>query len=190
VEINNGGYMGSVKKTIEKRRAFRSLDPLKVETKTIKDLAYSAILAPSCFNKQPEKFIFVKTKKNLQKVFSALPDGNKWVTKASLIAIVHTKKEDDCVIKDREYYLFDTGMAVGFLILRATEMGIVAHPIAGYDPEKIKEEFSLPKDEIIIALIIFGKHSKKANTLLSDWQKEQEIKRPKRKTFKEFAKIV
>ncbi|MDI6701234.1 MAG: nitroreductase family protein [bacterium] len=182
--------MKSVKESIEKRRAFRSLDPLKIETKMIKELAYSAILAPSCFNKQPEKFIFVKTKKNLEKVFSALPEGNKWVTKASMVAIVHTKKDDDCIIKEREYYLFDTGMSVGFLILRATEMGIVAHPIAGYDPEKIKDYFALPKEENVIALIIFGKHSKKANSLLSDWQKEQEIKRPKRKTFKEFAKIV
>jgi hypothetical protein len=36
------------------------------------------------------------------------------------------------------YYLFDTGMATAIMILKATDLGLVAHSIAGYDEETIK----------------------------------------------------
>jgi nitroreductase len=45
---------------IEARRAYRSLDPVAITKNLIKDLARSASLAPSCFNYQPWRFIFVK----------------------------------------------------------------------------------------------------------------------------------
>lgn len=182
--------MDCVKKIIKKRRSYRSLVPVKITNEFIKDLAESAVLAPSCYNKQPERFIFVKSKKNLNKVFESLPEGNKWATKASMVAIVYTKKDYDCVLKERDYYLFDTGISVGFLILRATEKGFVAHTIAGYDVEKIKNNFNIESDNTVIALIIFGKHARKANELMSDWQKEQEEKRPVRKRLKEFISIL
>jgi hypothetical protein len=54
--------------------------------------------------------------------------------KSSLIIAVYSKREYDCIIDDRECYLFDTGIAVSFMILRAAELGLVAHVIAGYDP--------------------------------------------------------
>ncbi|MEO0288879.1 MAG: nitroreductase family protein [candidate division WOR-3 bacterium] len=182
--------MDCVYRVIKKRRSFRSLEPVKIDNKLIKNLTECAILAPSCYNKQPERFIFVKSKKNLKKVFESLPEGNRWATKASMVIIVYSKKDYDCVIKEREYYLFDTGISVGFLILRATEIGLVAHTIAGYDVEKIKRNFNLQNDDNIIALIIIGKHSLKVNDLMSDWQKEQETKRPIRRKFKEVAIVV
>lgn len=44
--------------------------------------------------------------------------------------------EETAKFKSMEYYLFDAGMSVAFLILRATELGIVAHPIAGCREEQ------------------------------------------------------
>ncbi len=179
-----------VREAIEKRRAYRSLDKVKITEDMIYDLARCASLAPSCFNNQPWRFVFVKSPHMLEKVFEALPEGNAWAKEASMVVAVHTKKDFDCVLDDRIYYLFDTGMAVAFMILRATEMGLVAHPIAGYDPDKVKEALDIPKDEDLIALIIVGKHSDRISDVLSDWQKEQELRRPDRKKFEEFCRIV
>lgn len=175
---------------IEKRRAYRSLDEIEIKDEIIFDLAKAAILAPSCFNNQPERFIFVKSKEKLNELFSSLSKGNDWAKFASMIIVVYSKKDFDCDIKGREYYLFDTGMAVGFLILRATELGFVAHPIAGYDEDKVKEILNIEEDARVITLIIVGKHYSEIRDILTDKQKIQETKRPERKNFEEFAKIL
>ncbi len=175
---------------IKKRRAYRSLDPVEISEEIVRDLAYHASLAPSCYNNQPWRFVFVKSREKLDEIFRSLPDGNAWATRASMIVAVYSKKDFDCVIGEREYYLFDTGMATAFLILRATELGLVAHPIAGYDPDTVKRVTGISQDSNIIALIIVGKHSEKPNELLSEWQRQQELIRPERKRFEEFCKII
>ncbi len=45
---------------LEARRSYRSLDPVAITENLIKDLSRSAGLAPSCFNYQPWRFVFVK----------------------------------------------------------------------------------------------------------------------------------
>jgi nitroreductase len=177
----------NVKKAIEMRRAYRSLDPVEITDELIEDLVESASLAPSCFNKQPWKYVFVYDKERLEKVFDSLSDGNGWAKNASMVIGVFSKKEDDCVIKDREYHLFDVGLATSMLVLRATELGLVAHPIAGYSPKKAKEVMEIPEEYRLITLVIVGKHSKEIKDALSDKQKKDEERRPARKDLEEIA---
>ncbi|MCX7845067.1 MAG: nitroreductase family protein [Dictyoglomaceae bacterium] len=169
-----------VKDAIYNRRAYRLIEPIEITEELIKDLGEKASLSPSCFNNQPWRFIFVYEREVLEKLFTALSSGNKWATNSSLIVVVFTKKDLDCVIKEREYALFDTGIATGFMILRAVELGLVAHPIAGYDEEKVKEILDIPKDMTVITLLVFGKKTEKINPLLSEDQIEREKIRPQR----------
>ena len=104
-----------------------------------------------------------------------------------MIIAVFSKKEFDCVIGNREYYLFDTGMATAFLILRLTDLDLVAHPIAGYDEDKVKEILKIPKDMIVITLIIVGKKADQLSPILSERHKKWEEKRPERLKFEEFC---
>jgi len=168
-----------VKGAILNRRAYRSLEPVKITKDFINDLVECAKLSASCFNNQPWRYVFVYDTKILKSLHKALSSGNEWARHASMIIAVFSKK-DDCIIKDREYYLFDTGMATAFLILRATELGLVAHPIAGYSPKIVKEILHIPDESKIITLVIVGKHSSKINPILTDKQKEQENNRPQR----------
>jgi nitroreductase len=172
---------------LDRRRATRSLAPVEITQAMIKDLAESARLMPSCFNKQPWRFIFVYDKEQLTRLHPALNKGNEWAKKASLIVAVFTKKDLDCVIKDREYYLFDTGMATAALILRATEMGLVAHPIAGYDEDKVKEALNIPAEYQVIALVNIGKQADEIDPILSDYQKLAEKERPARLPLENFV---
>ncbi|HAD81799.1 MAG: nitroreductase [Candidatus Edwardsbacteria bacterium RIFOXYD12_FULL_50_11] len=177
-----------VSTAIQARRAYRSLAPVEINQEMIKELAKAASLAASCFNKQPWRFVFVYEKEALKKMHGALSKGNEWAYDASMIIAVAAKKEDDCVIKDgREYYLFDTGMAAAHLILRATELGLVAHPIAGFDPEKVRAILGIPADLTVITLINVGKHSEKISPRLSSEQAKGEKERPPRKPLGEFA---
>ncbi|MHA1941832.1 MAG: nitroreductase family protein [Promethearchaeota archaeon] len=175
-----------VKETIEKRRAYRSLDPIEITDELINDLAQTVRIAPSCGNKQPWRYIFVKERKQLEKLFTILSGGNKWVEKASMIIGVFSEPENDCMIGQRLYYLFDTGMATAFLILRATELGLVAHPIAGFKEGSAKEILGIPGRMRLITLVIIGKHSNEVNPVLSDSMKLSEKQRPPRKNLKDF----
>jgi nitroreductase len=111
------------------------------------------------------------------------------VEKASMIIAVFSKPENDCVIGKRLYYLFDTGMATAMLILRATELGLVAHPIAGFKEGGTKEILGIPKEMRLITLVIIGKHSKDINPVLSDAMKLGEDQRPPRKNLEDFIFI-
>ena len=63
--------------------------------------------------------------------------------------------------------------------MQATELGLVAHPIAGYNPKKVHEYLSIPTDFTVINLIIVGK--KDANIdHLSEKQRKSEFERPAR----------
>lgn len=172
---------------INERRAYRSLAPLVINQELIEELARSAQLAPSCFNYQPWRFVFVYQDEMLEKMRAALSPGNQWADSASMIIAVFSRKEDDCIIKSRLYYQFDTGMGVGFLLLRATELGLVAHPIAGFSPKKTREILGIPDEYKVITLIIVGKRAKIINPILSPKQKKWEKSRPVRKPLEEFV---
>lgn len=177
-----------VREAIQTRRAYRSLAPVEVTPGLVADLAEAAILAPSCFNNQPFRAVFVydpATLAAMREVFSA---GNEWCYDASLVVAVLSKKEYDCVIHDRVYYQFDVGLATAFLILRATELGLVAHPIAGYSPRKVRAVLGIPDDVDVVTLVLVGKHAATPSPALTPKQLEAEIGgRPARLPLEAFA---
>ena len=176
-----------VKEAIRLRRAYRSLAPVKITEELIRDLAESASLSASCFNNQPWRLVFVKDPGVLAEMHTALSRGNEWVRDASMIVAVFSRKEDDCMISGREYHQFDTGMATAFIILRATELGLVAHPIAGYREKRVKEVLGIPEEMQVITLVNIGKHSEILRETLTEEQKAVEGRRPERLPFEKFA---
>jgi len=176
-----------VKEAIQNRRAYRSLDPVEITQDLIKDLASHAQLSASCNNNQPWRFVFVYEPEMLKKMHEALSKGNEWAQRASMIIVVLSKKEYDCIIGERLYHQFDTGMATAFLILRATELGLVAHPIAGYSPKKTREILGIPDDLEVITLVNVGKHASTIQPILSEKQAAIEKKRPDRFPLEKFV---
>ena len=179
----------NVKDAIEKRRAYRSLDPMEINDDLIKDLALVAQIAPSCNNYQPWRFIFINDKNQLKRLFTTLSPNNNWIENASMMIAVFSTPEYDCNIKERSYYLFDTGLAVAFMILRATELDLVAHPIAGFNEKKAKEILEIPEEMRLITFIIIGKHSNTINPVLSENMKLGEKQRPPRKDLTDIMYI-
>lgn len=172
---------------IEARRATRSLAPAAITSDLVRDLASHARLAPSCSNNQPWRFVFVFDPERLEAMKPVFNRGNRWCQAASLMIAVFSRKEDDGVIGDREYHLFDTGLAVGFLILRATELGLIAHPIAGYDPDMTREVLGIPDEYQVITIILVGRRAGEINPTLTPEKIEAETKRPERLPLERFA---
>ncbi len=176
-----------VREAIEARRAYRSLAPVEITDEIVEELAEAARLSASCFNNQPWRYVFVRDREVLVRMHEALSEGNVWATAASMIVAVASRPDLDCRIKGRDYYLFSTGLATAHLILRATELGLVAHPIAGYSPKKVREVLGIPEDMTVITLVIVGKHADEIGPLLSEEQAKVECSRPERLEIGEFA---
>lgn len=177
----------TVKKTIAERRAYRSLLRTDIGDELVSDLVECAQLAPSCFNNQPSRFVFVRERETLERVFGTLSQANAWGTAASMVIAVASRADLGCRIAGREYFLFDAGIATAFIILRATELGLVAHPIAGFSERKTKAAMDIPEDMTLIALVMVGTHSEKTGPLMSEEQAEVESVRPERKPAGEIA---
>ena len=177
----------NVIEAINERRAYRSLAPATITEELVRDLAKCAQLAPTCFNYQPARFVFVWEPAVLEKMKTVFSKGNVWCHADSLIVAVFAEKDADCVIKDREYYLFDTGRQTAFLILRATELGLVAHPIAGYDPEAVRKVLGIPEKMKVITLVNVGKRADTISPVLSPQQVEWEKTRPERLPLEQVA---
>ena len=73
-----------------------------------------------------------------------------------LIAVL-TRKDLDCNLPDgRSYAWFDLGLAVQNILLQSTKEGLIAHPMAGYSPAVLKEEFSIDEDYEVVVMIAVG----------------------------------
>ncbi len=176
-----------VTQAIALRRAYRSLAPVAITDGLIRDLALHAQLAPSCANHQPWRFVFVDDPGKLVEMRDVFTPHNAWAHAASLVIAVFGRKEDDCVYPDRDYYMFGCGLATGFLILRATELGLVAHPIAGFSSAKARQVLGIPEDYTVITLILVGLKSDTLSPVLSPKHVVDESVRPPRFPLEKFA---
>jgi nitroreductase len=174
-----------VVEAIRTRRARRVFSDRPVEDDKIEALVEAVRLSASCNNNQPWRVVICKSGESIAGARSALSRGNAWATRAPIIMVIAAQPVDDCQLSDRrDYYLFSAGLAIGQLELRATELGLIAHPIAGFDPLKAKEALGIPADYVVITFVIIG-FPGTDDSLLSDKQKAIEPTRPDRKPIGE-----
>jgi len=176
-----------LQEVIEKRRALRTLGKVEITRELITRLAEAARLAASCNNNQPWRYVFVYNSPILNELFGSLTPGNYWAKKASLMIAVISKQDLDCAIGEREYYLFDTGMATAHLLLKATELGLVAHPMAGFNPEVARKVLNIPDIFNVITLIAVGERKAEVDPDLSEKHTQQELQRPPRREIDQFV---
>lgn len=158
---------------IDARRALRALDTRKVPDDAVGRIMTAATYAPSCANNQPWRFVAVDRQPELERVKEGLSGGNYWARQAPLIVLVLSKLDLDARLSDgRDYAFFGTGLATMNLMLQATREGLVAHPIAGFDPLVVKKNLEIPDEFTLITLIIIGHAGPEDH--LSDKHKEME----------------
>jgi nitroreductase len=171
---------------IERRTSKRALSPEPIGEQTIERLVAAATSAASCYNNQPWRFIFVDAEPVLSLVKRHLSGGNYWAERAPLIVLAVTDAEWDCRLdEDRDYALFDTGMATGYLILQAVRDGLVAHPIAGFKAPELKVELGIAPEHILIACVVIGWPGDQAS--LTERHRKSETAPRSRKPVNEVA---
>jgi nitroreductase len=142
------------------RKATRAISEQPIKPEKTETILEAARLSASCANNQPWRFLVLDgdDPEALEKGREALSGGNYWAKAAPVLIFCYSKPDLDCQIGggDREYYLFDLGMAVQNILLQATELGLVARPMAGFSPRKVRQAFGLSDEYKVMVAIAIG----------------------------------
>ena len=118
-----------------------------IEQDIIVKVLNAARLAPSARNNQPWRFIVVRGKEAVETLVSkAFSETNQVMKEAPVIIIACANPSDDIVRDGKEYYLLDVGMAVENMLLAATDLGLVTHPMAGVNEDELKRVLGIPHE--------------------------------------------
>ena len=146
-----------------KRHSGTNFDARPLNEDQIVALVESARWTPSSFNDQPWNFIFCDRYKHPESYAKIIESfyGQEWAEVAPLLVIsvvnpTFRYKGEDNNEKHNIWAQYDTGAAALSMSLQATQMGLIAHQIGGFDPEIIQEEFNLPKGLQPLTIIAFG----------------------------------
>lgn len=186
--------MEGILSEIEGRRATRGYSVEALPPGALERLAEAARLAPSCNNKQPWRLALADAEPLLSGMRESLAPGNAWARKAPLLVAVLTKPELGCRLDGgrgyaggRDYAGFDCGAATMALLLQARKEGLVAHPMAGFFPDKLREALGAGADWLPLVLIAVGKPGPAEG--LEPWQLERETGPRKREPFEANASV-
>jgi nitroreductase len=197
-----------VSDAIRERRAFRALVRKPISNEVVERLAEAARLSPSALNMQPWRFVFATDHAVIDRLSAALPDYNMWAKNASLIIAVCSSESMDAIVHEdqdvrryvahpsefgespeRPMWLYDVGIASAFIMLQATALGLVAHPIGGYMESGVREVLGVPDEMTICALLICGTHTTDPAVIaaLPEDLRADETKRPERLAIDRFV---
>ena len=142
---------------LHQRRATRAFSNHPVESEKLATILEAARMSASCSNNQPWRFLVLTEPEALEKGRAALSGGNYWAKIAPVLIFGFSKPDLDCVIaKVRRYYQFDLGLAVQNILLQATELDLVARPMAGFSPSKVRQAFDIPGEYRVLVAIAVG----------------------------------
>jgi nitroreductase len=134
---------------LEERKSAYAFDPRPVEPDVIHRLFKAARLAPSSFNEQPWRF-WAGSDENpdfRERLRDLLFEGNRWAKAAPVLILsgAHTTLERNG--HPNRFASHDTGMATMALMLQAQHLGLVSHPMGGYDLDAAREFIGNPDIE-------------------------------------------
>ena len=170
---------------IAERWSPRSMTGESLSDTDLLPLFEAARWAPSCFNNQPWMFLYAKRDtEEWELFFDLLIEFNQsWTKKAAALVVVISYKNFYHNRKPSRTHSFDAGAAWMSLALEATNRGLVAHGIGGFDYDKARTVLEIPDDYQIEAMIAIGKKAPKE--MLSPALVEKEVPR-ERKPLKEI----
>ena len=151
-------------------RAFDRDRPVSRES--LEALLEAARWAPSCYGDEPWRFIVwdrFRDETAWQQAFECLGEWNqKWARTAPVLLLsaadsVFTKND-----KPNRWGQHDTGAAGENLCLQAVALGLMAHPMGGFDADKARRVFGIPERFTPMAMIAVG-HPAPAATLEGEY---------------------
>jgi len=132
---------------LARRWSPRAFAERPVESDKLASLFEAARWAPSSSNEQPWRFI-VATKDDrvaYDRLLACLSEGNrKWAFRAPVLLLSIARLHFEEGGHANRHAFHDAGMALENLLLQATALGLVAHPMAGFNIEQACADLKIP----------------------------------------------
>ncbi len=174
----------SFDEVLTSRRSVRNYDADKKITEAeVRDLIKASQDAPSWANQQPTKYYVAISEEKLAAV-QDLVGGNKDRIKNAPVLIVSTfERGKSGYFQGNQtnevgdgWGAYDNGLSNCYLILKARAMGFDTLIMGMRDADKLRELFSIPGNETVMAVIALGYRAEEPN-------------RPERKNLDEILKF-
>ena len=177
-----------VHELIAKRHSGRAFSSQPVDAATIGSLLEAARWAASSSNEQPWSFLVTQkeTPSGYDRLLGCLVEFNvRWAQRAPVLILSVARHNFVATGKPNRHAFHDVGQASANLALQATALGLMAHPVAGFDVEKARNEFAIPEGFDPVAVIAAGYPGDPAS--LSDKLRERELAPRQRKAMRDFV---
>ncbi|OQA36450.1 MAG: malonic semialdehyde reductase [Candidatus Dependentiae bacterium ADurb.Bin331] len=137
----------------------RALSPKEITDEELMPLFEAARWAPSSYNAQPWRFIYAKRgTENWNTLFNLMvPFNQAWACNASALVLMVSYKYFPHNGEFSRTHAFDAGAAWQNFALQASQMGLVAHGMAGFDYDRAKIELNISDDYEILMMIAVGR---------------------------------
>ncbi len=171
---------------IRRRRSVRKFTDYAVTDDEITELLEAARWAPSWANTQAWEFIVVREKALIEKVAETYAEKNpayKCTLAASVLIVVCAKTGISGTVGERDatkftnWFMFDVGMAVQNISLRAHELGLGTVVVGLMDQDACRTVLSVPEQYEVVVVLPVGQPAVTAK------------EGPPRKELKEFVHL-
>ena len=129
---------------VQRRYSVRKYLSKPIEDEKLKAVLDAARIAPTAANKQPFRLIVIKTEgkeEELKRIYHA-----DWFSEAPIVVCACTVLAESWTRRDgRNYVDVDTTIAMDYLILSATDLGLGTCWIAAFDAQAAREVLKIPE---------------------------------------------
>lgn len=131
-----------------------------VTAEQLRSIVEAGHSAPSSYNEQPWRFIICDRTTDpaaYDKAFSTLVEFNQgWAKNAPVLIVSVAASKSAHSGEPNRWSQYDTGAAAFGMMLQATELGLMAHQMGGFDEAKMQQVFSIPADFVPMSVMAIG----------------------------------
>ena len=137
----------------------RAMSGEAIDEGQLLSLFEAARWAPSANNNQPWRFLYAcRDTAHWPTFLGLLVDANRlWADKAAALIVIVSKTTFDHNGKPSRTHSFDAGAAWQNLALQASQSGLVAHGMQGFDYERAQSELGIPTEFAVEAMVAVGR---------------------------------
>jgi nitroreductase len=155
-----------LQEAILNRRSIRNFSDYYVTDDELKEMIEAARWAPSWANTQSWSFIIARDKYTIEHIVETYsktnPAKNCSIAASAIIIACAKKGLSGCrdgrdVTRLKNWYMFDLGLAVQNICLKAHELGLGTVIVGLLDHNELKKALSVPEDHEAVVAIPIGK---------------------------------
>ena len=149
----------SLNELVSKRYSPYAFSDKPVSEDTLYQILDTVRHAPSSYNEQPWRFIYALKndhEAHQRLLECAVAENQKWAKDAPALLLSMAKRHFSETGDPNRHAWHDTGMAMGYFVLKATELGLYVHQMAGFSAAKAYERLNIPDEFQPVAMIALG----------------------------------